>query len=73
MSDPVRTTPPVDPDTPVVSEPDPLADPDAYEPGQEPEDPAREDPTEGDDQDAGIPGDLLDLHVALEAQEAGLL
>jgi hypothetical protein len=73
MNDPVRSTPPVDPDTPVVSEDDPLADPDAHEPGQEPEYSLVYESTEGDGEDAGVPGDLLELHVALEAKTAGLI
>lgn len=31
------------------------------------------DSTEGDDEEHGVPTDLLELHVALEAKEAGLL
>lgn len=33
----------------------------------------RPDSTEGDDEEHEVPTDLLDLHVALEAKEAGLL
>lgn len=39
----------------------------------DPEVEVREESTEGDDEDHHVPADLLDLHVALEAKEAGLL
>lgn len=42
-------------------------------PDEEEEVEVREDSTEGDDEEHEVPTDLLDLHVALEAQEAGML
>lgn len=39
-----------------------------------PKEPDVQDPeTEGDDEDHHVPEDLLQLHVAIEAKEAGLL
>lgn len=42
-------------------------------PDDEEEVEVREDSTEGDDEEHEVPEDLLELSVALEAKEAGLL